>query len=77
MQTKLTSLIESLSNVAIGFGVALVSQLVIFPIYDIYLTLDDNLAIGAWFTLVSIIRGYVVRRWFNKLTQKSFTYENR
>lgn len=66
MQTKIESLIESFSNVAIGFIVAFISQIVIFPFYDIEISLNDNLAIGAWFTFISIIRGYVVRRLFNK-----------
>jgi hypothetical protein len=65
MQTRLESLIESLFNVAIGYTVALASQLVIFPLFDVHLSLSSNLAIGAWFTLVSVIRSYVVRRWFN------------
>lgn len=65
MQTRLESLIESIINIAIGYFVALVSQLMIFPLFDVHLTLTDNLLIGAWFTGVSLIRSYVIRRWFN------------
>jgi len=56
MQTRRHSFIESVTNVAIGYGVALASQLVIFPI-------------GLWFTVISIARSYVVRRYFTRRTE--------
>lgn len=64
-QSRLGSLIESAANVAIGYVVAILSQLLIFPHFGVNLTLSDNLAIGGWFTLVSIVRSYAVRRFFN------------
>ena len=64
-QSRVASLAESVMNVLIGYGVALASQLVIFPMFGIHLPLSDNLAIGAWFTLISLVRSYVIRRWFN------------
>lgn len=66
MQTKTQSMIESISNVAIGYMVALASQLAIFPMFGIHIPLSDNIAIGAWFTVISIIRSYAVRRLFNR-----------
>ena len=64
-QTHLGSLIESLMNVAIGWGVALISQIVLFPMFEIHIPLSSNLWLSAWFTVISIARSYVVRRWFN------------
>lgn len=64
-QTRLGSLIESLMNIAIGYVIALLSQLAIFPIFDIHVPLSTNLWIGAWFTGISLVRSYVIRRWFN------------
>jgi hypothetical protein len=64
-QTRLSSLIESLMNIAIGYSVALASQLVIFPLFGIHISLSTNIYIGLWFTLVSVIRSYIIRRWFN------------
>lgn len=64
-QTRLGSLIEACVNVLIGFGVALASQLLIFPLVGIHVSLSTNLEIGAWFTVISIARSYIVRRWFN------------
>jgi hypothetical protein len=64
-QTRLGSLIEACANVLIGFGVALVSQIVVFPLVGIHIPLSTNLEIGLWFTAISIVRSYVIRRWFN------------
>ena len=66
MQTKRQSIIESLVNISIGYSVAIFSQLLIFPLFDIHLPLHDNLLIGAYFTLISLVRSYLVRRLFNR-----------
>ena len=65
MQTKKMSLIETIVSVAIGYIVALLSQIVVFPLFDIEVSLIDNLLIGLLFTVISIIRGYYIRRLFN------------
>lgn len=64
-QTKSQSLCETLTSVAIGYLVALASQLLIFPWFGVHLPMSDNLLIGAWFTVISVVRGYAVRRYFN------------
>lgn len=64
-QSRLESLIETCLSTAIGYVVALCSQLVIFPLFGVHLSLGSNLLIGLWFTAVSVARGYAVRRWFN------------
>ena len=66
MQTKTQSLIESITNIAIGYSVAVVSQLAVFPLFNINVTIQDNLMIGLYFTAISLVRSYVVRRYFNK-----------
>ncbi len=70
MQSKWHSVVESMSNVAVGYGVALASQIIIFPFYDIDISLQDNIAIGVWFTLISLVRSYVIRRYFTKRTER-------
>lgn len=67
-QLKKHSLIESLVNVAAGYGVAVGSQIVIFPLFGVHITLRDNLYIGLFFTIVSIVRSYALRRIFNRIT---------
>ena len=65
-QSRLQSLIESMTSTAIGYAVAVLSQLVIFPWFGIKVALTDNLLIAGYFTLISVIRSYLVRRWFNR-----------
>jgi hypothetical protein len=65
MQTKLESLVEQLVNIFIGYSIAVASQLVIFPWFGIAIPITDNLLIGAYFTVISLVRGYIIRRWFN------------
>ena len=65
MQSKTQSMIESFVIVGVGYGVALLSQFVIFPRFGISVTLSDNLWICGWFTVISLIRSYALRRIFN------------
>jgi hypothetical protein len=64
-QSKIESLIEVCINVAVGWVIALMTQLIVFPMFGIQVTLGEQLSISVIFTVVSIIRGYVIRRWFN------------
>ena len=64
-QTRLESLIEVCVGVAIGWVIALITQLIVFPKFGINVTISEQLGISVIFTIVSIIRTYVVRRWFN------------
>ena len=67
MQSKLESAIESVINILIGYSISIMAQLIIFPVFDMQLSFADNLQIGAFFTVVSLIRSYFIRRFFNKL----------
>ena len=66
MQTKKQSLKESVVNVAVGYAVALISQVVVFPIVGIQATINQNLTVGLYFTIISLIRSYLIRRYFTK-----------
>lgn len=69
MQTKWESFIESVINLAIGYAIAILSQLLIFPWFGINISLIDNLLIGFYFTIISLVRMYIIRRYFNGLTK--------
>ncbi len=66
-QSRRASLVESVLNILIGYGVAVTAQCLIFPLFGVVLPLSDNLLIGVLFTLVSLIRSYWLRRLFNFL----------
>ena len=58
---------ESVANVVIGYGIALATQVVVFGALEIPVSLEQNLCIGVVFTVVSLIRSYLLRRVFNRL----------
>jgi hypothetical protein len=66
-QTRKASLTETLLNTFLGFGVALSAQVLVFPLFGIHIPLTSNFLIGAIFTVVSIGRGFVLRRLFEHL----------
>jgi len=51
-QSRLMSLVESVANVVVGYGVAVVTQILIFPVFGLHTTLAQNLKIGAVFTVL-------------------------
>ncbi|MCB8836153.1 hypothetical protein LH400_01755 [Aurantimonas sp. VKM B-3413] len=64
------SLVESVANVIVGYGVAVVTQILIFPIFGLHTTLAQNLKMGAVFTVVSIARSFALRRLFEALRMR-------
>ena len=71
MQTKTHSIIESCTNVAIGYVVAVASQVIIFPVFDVSVSMGEHCLIGLYFTVVSLLRSYALRRWFTNKTENS------
>ena len=63
-QSRRMSLVEAIANVAVGYGVAVATQLLVFPWFGVPAHVSDALGIGAIFTTVSILRSYVLRRVF-------------
>lgn len=70
-QSKLASLVEVATNMAVGFIVSVYAQAVIFPMYGFStLSLTENVQIVTIFTIISMVRSYLVRRFFNWLTAR-------
>lgn len=65
-QSKKQSLIESVTNVLIGMVISLTVQLIVYPIMDIEVKFIQNIYLTLIFTVVSIARSYIIRRFFNK-----------
>ena len=61
------SLIEAIANVAVGFGMAVTTQVLVFPMFGLQASLSENLTIGCIFTAVSIARSYALRRLFEAM----------
>ncbi|MCC5956939.1 MAG: hypothetical protein JJU07_12615 [Natronohydrobacter sp.] len=67
-QSRRMSLIEAVSNVAVGYVLAVVTQIVVLPLFGLHPSLGENMALGAIFTAISLIRGYALRRLFDRWT---------
>ena len=65
MQTKLQSFTEIIINTIVGYTIAVLSQLIIFPMFGVNLAFTDNLMIANYFTVISIAKGYAIRRFYN------------
>lgn len=64
-QSRLSSFIEAWFNVAIGFAINFIANLTILPLIGFHISVSQNLFIGVLYTLISVIRSYTIRRWFN------------
>ncbi len=64
-QTKSQSLFEAVTNTSIGFLISLGATFVIFPVMGIESSAGKNFVITCFFTVVSVLRGYLLRRLFN------------
>lgn len=67
MQSKRNSAFEAATNVAIGYLVSVLANVLILPLFGYNVTIGDSFAIGLAFTAVSLARSYVLRRLFNRL----------
>ena len=65
-QSRHLSLLEALTNVVVGYALAVLTQMIVFPWFGLTASLQDNLAIGAAFVGVSLIRSYALRRVFER-----------
>ncbi len=61
------SLLEAFANVTAGYVIAVITQMIIFPLFGLWMSVGTNLEIGAVFTAVSIARSFTLRRLFEAL----------
>lgn len=65
MQTRFGSFVEAWANIAVGFGVNFGANMIILPMFGFTgLTAGKNFIIGILYTGISLVRSYVIRRWF-------------
>ena len=69
-QSRAMSMIEALANVAVGYGVAVLTQIAVFSLFGLSVTLVQNLMMGGLFTVVSVIRSYALRRVFEAIRMR-------
>lgn len=67
MQTQLGSFVEAWANIAVGFAINFSANMLILPYFGFAITAGKAFGIGVVFTVISLARSYVLRRWFNGL----------
>ncbi len=67
IQSRVMSLVEAIANVVVGCGLAVVTQMLVFPVFGFQTTLAQNLKLGLVFTVVSIARSFTLRRIFEAI----------
>lgn len=66
-QTRRGSAVEALTGTIVGFLLAIWVQRLLFPALGHDLALAENALVASVFTLLSVLRGYCLRRLFNAL----------
>ena len=66
-QSRVMSLVEAGANVVLGYALAIATQLAVFPLFGIETGLREHLTIGLAFVGVSLARGYLLRRLFERI----------
>ena len=69
-QSRTMSVVEAIFSTAVGWSLALVTQMLVFPAVGLQVMLWQNLALSLVFSGVSIVRGYAVRRFFSRLAER-------
>lgn len=67
MQTKKGSIAEAWANIAVGFTINYFANLLIFPLFGMHISPGKNFLMGCIYTIISLVRSYILRRWFNGL----------
>lgn len=75
MQSKKHSIVESVFSTAVGFVINVTAQHFIFPLFGIYIAWHSNISIAIIFTVISIARSYIIRRFFTKRTERGIIVE--
>ena len=66
-QTRQASAVEALTGTIVGFLLAIWVQRLLFPALGHDLALAENALVASVFSLLSVLRGYCLRRLFNAL----------
>ncbi|MDI1264999.1 MAG: hypothetical protein PS018_17250 [bacterium] len=61
------SMLESLINIMVGFGISLAAQMFFLPLIGVSISFSQNLTFALIMTVISIARSYLLRRLFEAL----------
>lgn len=70
------SLVEAATNVTVGYVLAILTQMLVFPWFGIDVGTGTHMAIGLVFLGVSLIRSYLLRRLFEGIAARHGASDN-
>ena len=70
MQSRLMSLVEAWANVFVGYWVSVAANFVVLPWFGFDVSAGQAIGMGVIFTAISLVRSYLLRRWFNSFTKR-------
>lgn len=65
-QSPRSAIIEAWVNLCLGFSINFAANLLLLPMVGAAFTMGENFWLGCIYTAISIVRQYVIRRWFNE-----------
>ena len=77
MQSRWMSFMEAATNIVVGYGLAVLTQILVFPLFGLSVSLGENLRIGIVFTLLSITRSFALRRAFELIAVRAYLSKSR
>ncbi|MET4129967.1 hypothetical protein [Roseovarius sp. MBR-6] len=69
-QSRRMSLMEAITNVAVGYGLAVAAQIAVFPWFGLHASLGENMTLGGVFVVISLLRSYALRRLFEAVGER-------
>ena len=72
MQSRKGSVIETMTNIFIGYWINFLGNWFILPLFGFQVTVSQNIKIGLLFTIISVLRSYGLRRFYNWLGRKGW-----
>lgn len=63
-QSRKASLVEAIINTAVGYGISVLTYAIVMPLLGYDTSLTENVILVGIFSAISIVRNYIIRRWF-------------
>ena len=71
MQSRWLSFVEAVTNIVVGYGLAVLTQIIVFPLFGLHVSLGENFLLATLFTGISLIRSFAIRRLFNAVLNRA------
>lgn len=65
-QSRINALLESVVNVVVGFFISFVVNAIMLPLLGMTPSFNDNMILTGVFSVISIGRSYIIRRYFTR-----------